>query len=119
METKKTNPAITRLIMSLKEKSYQEEAAIWKDLARKLEKPTRRHAEVNLSLINRNSSADEQLLVPGKVLGSGSLDHKVRVAALNFSKTAQDKIINAGGECLEISELVEKNPKGSGVRIIE
>lgn len=55
----KTNPKITELITSLKEKSYQEEAAIWKDVARKLEKSTRRQAEVNLSKINRNTQKDE------------------------------------------------------------
>lgn len=119
METQKTNPQITGLIVSLKEKSYQEKAAIWKDLARKLEKSTRRQAEVNLSQINRYTSPDELVLVPGKVLGSGTLDHKVQIAALNFSKRAAEKIETAGGECLPISQLMEENPKGSGVRIIE
>lgn len=115
----KTNPKITELILSLKEKSYQEKAAIWKDLAHRLERSTRRQAEVNLSQINRHTSTDDQVLVPGKVLGSGVLDHKIQIAALKFSKTAQQKIANAGGESLEISQLMEKNPKGSGVKIIE
>jgi large subunit ribosomal protein L18e len=115
----KTNPKITQLIKNLKEKSYQEEAAIWKKLALKLEKSTRRQAEVNLSQINRHTKPDELILVPGKVLGSGVLDHKVQIAALNFSKTAEEKIGNAGGECLEINQLMEKNPTGTGIRIIE
>ncbi|MCE5213206.1 MAG: 50S ribosomal protein L18e [Methanobacterium sp.] len=119
MKTQKTNPKITGLIMSLKEKSYQEEAAIWKVLASKLEKSTRNRAEVNLSQINRHTSADDLVLVPGKVLGSGVLEHKVQIAALNFSKKATQKIGDAGGECLEITQLMEKNPKGSGVKIIE
>jgi large subunit ribosomal protein L18e len=115
----KTNPQITQLIKKLKEKSYQKEAAIWKKLALKLEKSTRRQAEVNLSQINRHTKPDELVLVPGKVLGSGVLDHKVQIAALNFSKTAEEKIGNAGGECLEINQLMEKNPTGTGIRIIE
>jgi len=115
----KTNPKITQLIKNLKEKSYQEEAAIWKKLAIKLEKSTRNQAEVNLSQINRHTKPDEIVLVPGKVLGSGVLDHKVQIAALNFSKTAQAKIDGAGGECLEINQLMEKNPTGTRVRIIE
>ena len=115
----KTNPQITQLINNLKEKSYQEKAAIWKKLAVKLEKSTRRQAEVNLSQINRHTKPDELVLVPGKVLGSGVLDHKVQIAALKFSKTAEDKIANVGGECLEINQLIEKNPNGTGVRIIE
>jgi large subunit ribosomal protein L18e len=115
----KTNPKIIKIIGSLKEKSYQEDVAIWKDFAKRLERSNRRKAEVNLSQINRYTSPDEIVLVPGKVLGSGILDHKVQVAALSFSSTAKEKIGTAGGECLEIAEVMEKNPKGSGIRIIE
>ena len=115
----KTNPQITQIIQILKEKSYQEEAPLWKEVARRLEKPTRQSAEVNISRINRHSSLEETVLVPGKVLGSGSLDHKVRVVALDFSQSAARKIIGAGGECLDIKQLLEENPQGSGVRIIE
>ena len=118
METK-TNPQITQLIKTLKEKSYQEEAAIWKKLAQKLEKSNRSQAEVNLSQINRHTKTDETVLVPGKVLGSGVLDHKVQIAALNFSKSAAEKIGDAGGECMGINQLIEKNPTGTGIRIIE
>ena len=119
METEKTNPKITELIKSLKEKSYTEKAAIWKDIARKLEKSNRRQAEVNLSQINRHTKPDDLVLVPGKVLSSGTLEHKVQIAALNFSIKAAEKIDKAGGECLKINQLMEKNPTGTGVRIIE
>lgn len=115
----KTNPQLNQLIKILKEKAYQEETPLWKDLARRLERPTRRQAEVNISKINRFTSEDEIILVPGKVLGTGALDHKVQVAALDFSKQAEEKIIGAGGKCFNINLLVEENPKGSGIRIIE
>lgn len=115
----KTNPQINQLINILKEKAYQEETPLWRDLARRLERPTRKRAEVNISLINRHSSADETILVPGKVLGSGKIDHKVQIAALDFSERAKDKIKSAGGDCIEITSLLKKNPQGSGVRIIE
>lgn len=115
----KTNPQINNLIKILKEKAYQEETPLWKDLARRLEKPTRNQAEVNISRINRHTSDDEIILVPGKVLGSGALDHKVQVAALDFSKQAEEKIISAGGRCLDITLLVDENPKGTGIRIIK
>lgn len=115
----KTNPQINQLIKILKDKAYQEETPLWKDLARRLEKPTRNQAEVNISRINRHTSDDEIVLVPGKVLGSGALDHKVQVAALDFSKQAEEKIISAGGRCLDITLLVDENPKGTGIRIIK
>ena len=119
MTIKKTNPNITKLIKSLKDNSYMEEAPIWKDVARRLERSTRRQAEVNLSQLNRYTSTDEFVLVPGKILGSGKLDHKIQVAAVNFSASAKEKIETIGGECIAITQLMEKNPKGSGVRIIE
>lgn len=115
----KTNPNLTELIGNLKDKSYNEEVAIWKDVARRLERSTRRQAEVNLSDISRVSKEEQTVLVPGKVLANGNIDHKVSIAALKFSKTAQEKIEEAGGECISISEIIEKNPKGSNIKIVE
>lgn len=115
----KTNPNLTELIRNLKDKSYNEEVAIWKDVARRLERSTRRRVEVNLSDINRVSKEEQTLLVPGKVLANGNIDHKVSIVALNFSKTGQEKIEEAGGECISISEIIEKNPKGSNIKIVE
>lgn len=114
----KTNPNLIKLIRALKRKSSQEKVAIWKDIAKRLEKPTRQMAEVNISRINRHASENETIIVPGKVLGTGKLNHKVKVAAWKFSKTAKDKIKEAEGEYLTIQELLEENPKGSNIKII-
>ena len=72
-----------------------------------------------MSDINRHAEADETILVPGKVLSNGELDKKVNVVALKFSAKAQEKIESAGGECISIDEIIETNPKGSNIRIIE
>ncbi len=114
---KKTNSQLIKLIEDLKTKSRAEEVLIWSDIAKRLEKPTRNYAEVNLSQINRYTKDSETVIVPGKVLGSGILDHTVKVAALGFSSTAKEKI-GVKGECLSIKGLMEENPKGSGVRIL-
>lgn len=115
----KTNPNLMELIGNLREKSYVEEVAIWKDVAMRIERSTRRKAQVNLSKINRFSDEDETVLIPGKVLGAGEIDHKVNVVALNFSKMAEEKIIKAGGDCISIDSILEKNPKGKGINILE
>ena len=115
----KTNPNHIEIINKLNKKSKSEDAAIWKDVADRLSRSNRRTAEVNLSDINRRAVADETILVPGKVLSNGELDKKVNVVALKFSAKAQDKIENAGGECISIDEIIETNPKGSNIRIIE
>lgn len=115
----KTNPNLKKIAASLKEKSNAENAAIWKDIAKKILKPTRTAAEVNISEINRHTSADEVIVVPGKVLGNGTLDHKVDVAAMSFSASAEEKIQTAGGQCMDILEVAEKNPKGTGIKIMQ
>ena len=88
----KTNPNLIELINKLYEQSRSEDAAIWKDVAQRLERSNRRTAEVNLSDIARHAEAGETVLVPGKVLSNGDLENKVDVVALKFSAKAQEKI---------------------------
>ena len=115
----KTNPNLIELINKLYDKSRSEEAAIWKDVAQRLERSNRRTAEVNLSDIARYAEAGETILVPGKVLSNGNLEEKVDVVALKFSAKAQEKIESAGGECISIDEIIESNPTGSNINIME
>ncbi len=117
-ETKSTNPEIIQLIRYLKKQSREKEAGIWLDVAENLAKPSRQRVTVNLSRINRTTEKSETIVVPGKVLGSGNLDHAVTVAAFSVSETAKEKLKAAKAKYLSISELVEKNPTGSNVRII-
>ncbi len=114
----KTNPVILDLITGLKKQSREKEVPLWRDIAVRLECPTRNYTEVNLSRINRHTKEKDLILVPGKVLGSGELNHKLTVAAVSFSGSAKNKITAAGGTCLTIEELMSKNPEGSRVRII-
>lgn len=118
---RKTNPRIDKLIEDLKKIARENSAPIWRDIAKRLEKPRRNYAAVNLSKINRHSDANDTILVPGKVLSAGAIEKPVTVAALGFSKKAFEEISKCGdgaGKCVSIEELVENNPKGSGVKII-
>jgi large subunit ribosomal protein L18e len=73
---------------------------------------------VNVGKIERHTNAGDIVVVPGKVLGSGIISHKVTVAALNASSTARSAIVGAGGSLITIDELMKKVPKGSGITII-
>jgi len=115
---RKTNPNLINLIGNLKAASREGSGAIWRDLALRLEKSKRNYAAVNVSKVNRHTKSDDLVLVAGKVLGSGDMDHKVTIAALNFSEQAISKINSAGGECIKIEEMAERHPKGSGVIIL-
>lgn len=116
---KKTNLRVSGLINDLKTASRENDVKIWRDIALRLSRPTRNYTELNLSKINRHTREDETIIVPGKVLASGTLEHKVNVVALGFSKSAKEKIVEKGGSCLTIEQLVEENPSGSNVRIMQ
>jgi large subunit ribosomal protein L18e len=114
----KTNPLLITLIQELKKQAYENDVAIWKDIALRLEKPSRSWPEVNLDKINRYIRENETALVPGKVLSTGNLTKKVSIAAWSFSEKSQEKIKKAGGKCMSIEDLLKNNPKGKDIRIL-
>jgi large subunit ribosomal protein L18e len=118
MKKEKTNPRLIRLISDLKSASRDNETPLWRDIAKRLEKPRRNYAAINLSKINRHTQPEDIVLVAGKVLGTGDLDHKITVAALGFSGQAMSKIAARGGRCLDIELLVKEHPKGTGIKIL-
>lgn len=113
-----TNPYLKELIEKLKEISFKRNAKIWRRIAELLGRPRRKRIEVNLSRIERYCKPNETIVVPGVVLASGNLTKPLKIAAWRFSERAKEKILKAKGEIMEIEELIEKNPRGSGVRII-
>lgn len=114
----KTNPGLRILVQDLKKASWENEAPIWRDIAKRLEKPTKARIVVNLSRIDRYASEGETVLVPGKLLAAGAITKKVTVAAYGFSQGAVEKVTAAGGKCVSIESLVESNPTGKNVRIL-
>jgi len=117
---KRTGPMrleLRKLIDDLRRVSYQNNAPIWKRVAEDLAKPSRQRRIVNVYKIEKYAKDNETIVVPGKVLGVGELRKKVVVAAFDFSSSALEKI-NKVGKAIGIRELLEKNPKGSNVRII-
>jgi len=113
-----TNIVVRKTIRELRKAANQNNAAIWDYVAELIERPRRLRFAVNVSKINRYTKPGEVVVVPGKVLGAGRLDHPVTVAALGFSEQAVEKIRAAGGRVLHILQLIRENPRGSGVRII-
>jgi large subunit ribosomal protein L18e len=113
----KTNPRLRSLIDDCKQAARTAGGDVWGDVAERLEKPRRTHAEVNLGRIERYAQEDETVVVPGKVLGSGVLQKDVTVAAVDFSGTAETKIDKVG-EAVSLEQAIENNPEGSHVRVI-
>ncbi|MBS7610576.1 50S ribosomal protein L18e [Candidatus Bathyarchaeota archaeon] len=115
---RKSNPILLDIVKELRRAAKLNNAPIWDSIAERMKAPRRLMAQVNLSKINRFSEDGETILVPGKVLGTGKLDHRVTVAALSFSKEAKRRIEETSGRCISIKSLIEENPKGSEVKIL-
>ena len=114
----KTNPRLTSLITTLESVARESEANVWEDVAERLAKPGRTHAEVNLSRIERYADGDRTIVVPGKVLGSGVLQKEVTIAAVDFSRTAERKIEAANATLRRLEDEVDQNPNGHNVQVI-
>ncbi|GBC75752.1 50S ribosomal protein L15 [archaeon HR06] len=103
-----------KLIKFLKKKSKENDAPIWMSVAKFLERPR----IVNVGKISRLTKDGDLVIVPGKVLGGGSINHNVIVGAYNFSEKARRKINEAGGKALSLEEFINLYPKGSRVLVI-
>ena len=117
---KRTGPSnivLSSLIQELRKKANEHKANIWKRIADDLEKPTRKRRIVNVYKINKFTKDNETVIVPGKVLAVGELDHNVTVAAFTFSGSASEKI-NKVGKAIPINELLKEDPKGKKIRIL-
>jgi len=113
-----TNPILQNLISNLRNRSLEQNVNIWKRIADDLSKPTRKRRAVNLSRINRYTNENDIIVVPGKVLGSGNLNHKLTISAYQFSKGAKEKIIKAGAKIISLLELSKEKPDGKKIKII-
>lgn len=91
----------------------------WLRVADKLAGPRRTRVAINLNQIDRESKDGETIVIPGKVLGEGNVNKKLRIVAWNFSESAIKKLKEKKCEAIMISEEIKKNPEGKRIRIIE
>ena len=115
---RKSNAELVQSITSLKKAARDNDAPIWRSIAKRLEGPSRNWPTVNISKLEYNSQKNSKIVVPGKLMGSGNLTKKVTVSAYSFTKSATEKIEKAGGKCLHYSDFIKSNPKGKDVMVI-
>ncbi len=113
-----TNVRLRVLIRRLRQAYRKNGGRAWRAVAGLLDRPRRKRIAVNVGRINRYTRPEDVVVVPGKVLGAGVIDHPVTVAAVDFSKAAMEKIEKAGGKCMRIEELIEINPTASRIKIL-
>ena len=116
--SRKSNSELVKTIDELRKASRENDAPIWKSIAKKLEGPSRNWPVVNISKIEHIVSKNGKAIIPGKIMGSGTLSKKVTVSAYSFTKSAVEKIEGAGGKCMIYNEFIKKNPTGKDVLVI-
>ena len=104
------------MIKDLKQASKKNEAPIWSKLA-DLALKTSSKRTVNLTRINKITKDGDVLFVPGKVLGTGNLSHKITLGSFSISVSAANKVIKSGGNIMAYSDMIKKFPTGKGVII--
>jgi len=112
------NVQLQALIQLLKKQGSEQNADIWKRIAFDLEMPSRRRRVINVFKLGKCTKSGENVIVPGKVLGTGVINHGINVAAFAFSDGAKKKITLAKGQCMTIEGMISKNPKGENLRIM-
>jgi len=114
-----TNPVLRHASIMLERAGKKQKAPIWIKASSLLSNPASIRVEVNLGRISRMAGDGEAIFVPGKVLGTGTIERKLTVGAFTFSASAKSKIEASGGSALTIGEFLKKYPKGSGVRLVK
>ena len=111
------------LLLKLIEKSAKEKQGIWRAISEKLSTPRRRRVSINLSRISLLAerlkiTENEIIVVPGKVLGSGTINRPLTVAAFEFSGSAAKKLGETKGTAMSLEQLLEGKIAPDKMRLI-
>jgi large subunit ribosomal protein L18e len=112
------NTAIDNTIWTLRRAFKKNKAQIWKALEYELSSRRSNRREVNVGRLSDITKEEDVVIVPGKILGSGVIDHKLTICTFSISEGAAKKILETGGNIITLDRLIEKYPDGKGVRII-
>ena len=113
-----TNQLVLSMVKDLKTASTKNKAPIWSNLAEMALKPTIAKRIINLARLDTVTNDNDVVIVPGKVLGTGNISHKITLCSFSISTSAANKIKQAGGKIVTHSDMISKFPTGKGVRII-
>src|SRR5262249_39701313 len=104
------NPVVNEPIWTLRRAFKSNKAPIWRYLEKEISRARSIRREVNISRLASVTKNGETVIVPGKVLGLGEMDHKLTVYAFSFSERARKNIIDVGGTVIGLDELIGSYP---------
>lgn len=113
-----TNIIVQRLAYDLKKASQTNDAPIWLKLSKLALKPSKARRVVNLNKIAQLTKDGDVIVVPGKVLGTGNMPHKITLCSFSISNMAANKITESGGKITSFDEMTKQFPTGKGVTLL-
>jgi large subunit ribosomal protein L18e len=109
---------LNNTIWTLRNTLKKNRVPIWRAVIKELSRSRSNRRQVNIGQLAQVTKDKEVVIVPGKILGSGEISHKLTIWCFTISEVATRKILDAGGKILSLDSLVKKYPDGKGVRII-
>ena len=113
-----TNQVVISMANDLKKASAKNDAPIWGKLAEYALKPSIARRDINLNRINELTKENDTVVFPGKVLGTGTVSHKITLCAFSISNAAAAKVLENGGKLITHVDLIKQNPTGKGVVLL-
>lgn len=107
--------------MALEKQAKKTKAKAFKALSQQLVKPRRNRVRINLWKLEKlgKKFKGKTLVVPGKVLGYGSLEEKINVAALEFSEKALKRLHELNVKPLQLKDLMAAEIKADDLVIVK
>lgn len=112
------NPARIQTLTLLRRAAKKSGRKLWTDVLERLESYKSQMPYINISKVSTLTQEGDVILVPGKVLGGGLLDHRIHIGAFAFSGAAVQEIKRAEGEPLSIQTFLEKYLNHKGLIIL-
>lgn len=112
------NQVVLQTVKELKGAAKKNNAPLWSKLVEFASKPSSARRIVNLGQIDKFTKDNDVIMVPGKVLGTGNLSHKIILCSFSISNHGAQKVLQTGGKILSLTELIKKYPTGKGVILI-
>lgn len=91
---------------------------VWSDVAKRLRKPRRVRAEVTLSRLDKVTTENQLVVVPGRIVSTGQVTHKMTVGYFAATKSALVRLKQAGVNALPLSQFLQKHGQEKSIKIV-
>ena len=81
---------------------------LWKRVLELSAVPTRSRRAVNIYKINKYSKEGDNIIVPGKVLSEGRMEHKVTITAMEYSAAAQVRLRSSQCTIKKLDDMLQQ-----------